>query len=233
MVLIHPSLSSDTTILASDHVDSVAIDIRGTRNVWRIYLPPSLSQDARLDVLRQFPGNDVIVGDLNIRISGSNRSNATIREALLHFAEESNLGLHEAGSELDHLLSRSCANQLTYNQRAFPTDHRQQSFTVAFLPFRLRIEKPAYTYPSAFYALIPLLNVDTQPAFRQMICEAYDICADFISLSIQEQRGLMFIRAVTAQDAVDLIDELLVKIVHRSQARYLCRAVDRLNYLVV
>jgi len=168
MVLIHPSLRSDTTILASEHVDSVAINIRGTR-IACIYLPPSLSQDARFDVLWQFSGYDVIVGDLNTRMSGSNRSNVAVREALLHFAEESNLELLEAGSELDHLLSRYCANQLTYNQTSLPTDRRQQSFTVAFLPPRLRIEKPAYTYPRAFYVLTPLLNADTQPGFRQMI----------------------------------------------------------------
>jgi len=119
MVLIHPSLRSDTTILGSEHVDSVAINIRDTR-IACIYLPPSLSQDARLDVLWQFSGYDVIVGDLNIRMSGSNRTNVTAREALLHFAEESNLELHEAGSELDHLLSRSCSNQLTYHQTFLP-----------------------------------------------------------------------------------------------------------------
>jgi len=132
-------------------------------------------------------------------MSGSNRSNVTVREALLHFAEESNLELHEAGFELDHLLAHSCANQLSYNQTALPTDYRQQSFTVAHLPPRLRMKKPEYTYPSAFYVLTPLLNADTQPAFRRMICEAYDTYANFIRLSIQEQRGLMFIGAISAQ----------------------------------
>lgn len=62
-----------------------------------------------------------------------------------------------------------------------------------------------------------------------MTCEAYDTYADFISLSIQEQRGLMFVGAVTAQDAVDSIDELLVKTVHASQDPYLRRANDRAN----
>jgi len=71
MVLIHPSLRSNATILASECVDSVAIDIRETR-IACIYLPPSLSQDDRLDALWQFSEYDVIVGDLNIRISGSN-----------------------------------------------------------------------------------------------------------------------------------------------------------------
>lgn len=85
-MLIHPSLRSDTTILASEYVDGIAIDIRVTRMAC-IYLPPSLSQDARLDVLWQFSEYDVIVGDLNIRMSGSNRPNVTVREALLHFAE--------------------------------------------------------------------------------------------------------------------------------------------------
>jgi len=50
MVLIHPSFRSDAVILALQYVDGVAIDIRGTR-IARIYLPPSLSHDARLDVL--------------------------------------------------------------------------------------------------------------------------------------------------------------------------------------
>jgi len=62
-----------------------------------------------------------------------------------------------------------------------------------------------------------------------MLCGAYDTYAALVSLSIQYQRGLMFIGAVTAQDAVDSIDELLVKIVHASQDRYLCRAIDREN----
>jgi len=224
MVLIHPSLRSDTTILASDRVDNVAINIRGTRMAC-IYLPPSLSQDARLDVLWQSSEYDVIVGDLNIRMPGSSRSIVTLREALLHFAAESNLELHEAGSELDHLLARSCASQSNYNQTALRTDHRQQSFTVAHHPPRLPMKSPAYSYPIAFYILTPLLNADTQPAFTQMLCGAYDTYADFISLSIQEQRGLLYIEAITRQDVVDSLDELLVRIVHASQDR----ADDRAN----
>jgi len=162
-------------------------------------------------------------------MSGSNRSNVTVREALLHFAAESNLELHEAGSELDHLLARSCASQLNFNQTALRTYHRQQSFTVAHHPPRLPMKSPAYSYPSAFYILTPLLNADTQPAFNQMLCEAYDTYADFISLSIQEQRGLLYIEAITPQDAVDSLDELLVRLVHASQDRYLRRADDRAN----
>jgi len=86
-------------------------------------------------------------------------------------------------------------------------DHRQQSFTVAHLPTRLRMKKPEYTFTSAFYVLIPLLNAVTPPALRRMICEAYDIYTEFISLSIEEQRGLMFVGAFTAHDAVDSINE--------------------------
>jgi len=43
-------------------------------------------------------------------------------------------------------------------------------------------------------------------AFKQMLCEAYDTYADFISLSIQEQRGLIYIGAITPQEAVDSLD---------------------------
>jgi len=102
-----------TLPLPSEYVDGIAIDIQGTRTAC-IYLPPSLSQYVLPDVLRQFSEYDVIVGDLNIKMSGSNRSHVTVREALLHFAEESKLELHEARDELDHL--RSCANQLSSNQ---------------------------------------------------------------------------------------------------------------------
>jgi len=92
-----------------------------------------------------------------------------------------------------------------------------------------KTRKTEYAYPSAFYILTPLMNADTQPTFKQMICGAYDAYADFTSLSIHEQRGLIYIGAVTAQNTVDLIVELLVKIVHASQDRYLCRAIDRSN----
>jgi len=58
------------------------------------------------------------------------------------------------------------------------------------------------------------------------MCRTYDLYNDLVSLSIQEQRGLLFIGAITAQDAVDTIDSLIIDVIFRVSDQHLQRATN-------
>jgi len=96
-----------------------------------LYLPPSLSQDELFKILWEYGNSDIVPGDLNIRVTGANRSSISCRESFLQFAEECRLHIQEAGGQLDHLLSRTgVASKHLYTETNLATDHRQQSFTL-------------------------------------------------------------------------------------------------------
>jgi hypothetical protein len=227
LVLVRPSLHPFVQFDTTQQTDTIAMTISGLKMVC-LYLPPSMTNDERFSALWNYTHYDVIVGDINIRMHGRSPSTIETRDALNHFVEESGLILHPPNSQLDHLLSRAeTARDHLYTRTDLRTDHMQQLFTIV-LPGRTAQESVnQYPFASAFFRLSPLLDPRSKGPFTHMLCAAYERCADLISLTIEEQQGLMFIGDIEPQEAVDVIDELLVNVLHDVQKRYLERIEDR------
>jgi hypothetical protein len=227
LLLARQTLHHQITIQRSIFNDSIAMTFEDV-NIACVYLPPSMTQEHRFSTLWRFADFDVIVGDINIRLHGGNKSSKECRDGLAHFAEECHLELHPSQEQLDHVISRrSLIEDLTYSHTTLSTDHMQQRFSIRPQSFQFSTAHVEYQYPSAFFRLSPLLNVESQSVFSRMLCDEYDLRQDLISLSIEQQRGLLFVGAINAQDAVDCIDELLVRTIHDVQMEILERAQDR------
>jgi len=89
--------------------------------------------------------------------------------------------------------------------------------------------KDYYEHPHQSYILSPLLDGHTKDVFAAKMCRTYDLYDDLISLSIQEQRGLLFIGAITTQNAVDAIDSLIIDVIFRVSDQHLQRATNSQN----
>jgi hypothetical protein len=161
-------------------------------------------------------------------MNGRVKSSVLLREGLQRFADQSGLILQQTKT-LDHLLSREgSTTSCIFTETDIATDHQRQSFTICDKENSNDIETSYYRYPSQHYVLSPLLDDHSKEVFIEKLCESYNQYRDVVALTIEEQKGLLFVRAITPQEAIDAIDRMIVEVIHQSCDEHLERATNRL-----
>lgn len=222
MLLASSEVRDSIEIVHAPYLDCIRCKIDRGPRLTCMYLPPSIPEDERVDLLWQYNDADVIFGDINFRAEGRAKSSCAARAGLDRFAEASDFVWHDSGDNLDHLFAKPLwIAGYGLEETNIRTDHLLQRFELLAQKIHGEGEVSGqihvqYEYQSAFHILTPLLTSSCRSAFRDKMCNEYSDRERAVELLFEEQRLMQAEGLITPQEAVDIMDEVLLDALHQT-----------------